>query len=210
MGGYNSGRHGGKTCTDDLRRLDVSRLQRDGLLRAGRYFAWTWTCNGESIATINIATEQDRVWLKYRQRVRGDEWKDMHYPVHLERTPCNFGGTRIWWLCPAVGCRRRVSVLYGGAVFACRHCHQLAYRCQREPADDRATRRADKIRVRLGWDAGILNGNGWKPKGMHWSTFQRLQVEHDAFVNVALAGIAAKLGIVGRRLEDIENAITKF
>ncbi|MBS1177027.1 MAG: uncharacterized protein H6R06_1439 [Proteobacteria bacterium] len=34
---------------------------------------------------------------------------------------------------------------------------------------------------------GILNGNGWKPKGMHWRTFERLQASHDADVNAALA-----------------------
>ena len=30
-------------------------------------------------------------------------------------------------------------------------------------------RRADNIRKRLGWEAGILNENGGKPKGMRWA-----------------------------------------
>jgi hypothetical protein len=87
-----------------------------------------------------------------------------------------------------------VAILYGGGVFACRHCHQLVYASQRETADDRATRRADKIREKLGWEAGILNGNGWKPKGMHWRNFERLTAEHDAFVEVLLAGIVQRFG----------------
>ena len=35
MGGYNSGRRGGKDCTEDMRQVDVRRLQRDGYLNPG-------------------------------------------------------------------------------------------------------------------------------------------------------------------------------
>ena len=50
-----------------------------------------------------------------------------------------------------------------------------------------------RIREKLRWKPGILNGNGWKPKGMHWNTFERLTAQHDAFVRDSLAGMAAKL-----------------
>ena len=103
-----------------------------------------------------------------------------------------------------------MAVLFGGRVFACRKCHDLAYRSQREADDDRATRRADAIRRRLGWMPGILNGNGWKPKGMHWRTFERLQREHDFHVHAALAGMSAKLGLLQSRLEGIEAAASSW
>ena len=46
MGGWGSGRgQRGKDTTSDLRSLDVRRLQRDGLLTAGRTFSWRWTRN---------------------------------------------------------------------------------------------------------------------------------------------------------------------
>ena len=81
----------------------------------------------------------------------------MEYPVYLEWTGLHFGGS----------------------IFACRHRYKLAYQCQRETDDDRAMWRADTIRRRLGWEAGIANPEGDKPKGMHWRTFERLKAEHD-------------------------------
>ena len=188
--------------------LDIRKIQRAGLLVPGRSFGWKWTRNGEKIASINLRTDCDaplsKVTLHYRTRPHGGEWKDMNYPVYVSWTGCNYGGQRVWWLCPAVGCGRRVAVLYGGSVYACRHCHMLAYSTQREQAHDRAGSRADTIRKRLGWDAGILNLPGGKPKGMHWRTFDRLQAAHDAHVNQALVGIAAKMGILEGRLEGLQ------
>ncbi len=202
MGGIGSGRRyqGGKNTTSDMRTLDIRRLQRDGLLTQGRAFGWHWTCNGEEVASVQMRTEADRVILNYRSRSNGGEWQPMEYPVYLEWSPCNLGGRRAWFRCPAQGCGRRVAILFGGSIFACRHCHKLAYQCQRETDDDRACRRADTIRRRLGWEPGILNGEGSRPKGMHWRNFERLKAEHDAFVGVSLAGMAVKLGLMERQL----------
>ena len=200
MGGYSSGRHGGKRTTDDMHVLDIRKIQRAGLLKPGCSFSWQWTRGGNKIAAIDMRADTDRVTLDYRSRKHGGEWQDMNYPVYLAWTGCNYGGQRAWWLCPAVGCGRRVAVLYGGKVYACRHCHKLAYQTQREQPHDRAGSRADTIRKRLGWEAGILNLPGGKPKGMHWRTFERLQAAHDAHTNQALAGMAAKLGIMRGRL----------
>lgn len=195
MGGIGSGRGlraGTAETTTSFRQLDVRRWQRDGFLLAGRAFGWQWTRDGEQVASINVRAEIDRVILSYRHRSGGGEWKDEEYPVRLAWTPCTYGGRRAWFLCPAAGCGRCVAILYGGGIFACRHCYRLTYPSQREAYHDRTSRRADKIRERLGWEPGILNGSGWKPKGMRWRTFDRLRAEHDALVQVSLAEIAAK------------------
>ena len=97
-------------------------------------------------------------------------------------------------------------MLYGGKVYACRHCNRLAYSTQRENAGDRAGSRADKLRDRLGWDAGILNGGGCKPKGMHWRTFERLQAMHDAKARECMAGMMATLGMSVETLDKINRA----
>ncbi len=192
MGGFGSGRKWGKTTTDEMWRLDVRCLARRGLLKPGKAFGWHWRSNSETVASINLTVGVDQVWLQYKLRERGGGWEDMCYPVALEMTACNMGGERVWWLCPTVGCGRRVAVLYGGRMYACRHCFRLAYRCQREVEYDRAARRADTLRVRLGWKGGVLSGAGLKPKGMHWSTFERLSDEHNAHVNLVLSEVVRR------------------
>lgn len=196
MGGFGSGRgQQGKATTSDMLSLDIRKLQRDGLLIPGRAFGWYWTCNEEEVASIQIRTEADRVILGYRNQSKDGESESMEYPVTLEWTPCNLGGRRAWFFCPASGCGRRVAILFGDSIFACRHCQKIAYECQREADDVRAMRRADNIRRRLGWKVGIANPVGNKPKGMHWRTFTRLKSKHDAFANTAWAGIAERFGL---------------
>lgn len=63
------------------------------------------------------------------------------------------------------------------------------------------------MRKRLGSEAEILNGNGGKPKGMHWATFMRLQARHDAHVNQSLAGAMAKFEVVMDRLDGIKTRL---
>ena len=207
MGGIGSGRRyqGVKDTTSDMRALDIRRLQRDDLLKPGRAFGWNWLRGGETVASIQIRTEADRVILNYRRRSNGGEWQPIESPVYLEWTGLHFGGRRAWFLCPAQGCGRRVAILFGGSIFACRHCHKLAYECQRERFDDRAMRRADAIRRRLGWQPGIANPAGDKPKGMHWKTYRLLQAQHDEFVVVSLDGMAKRLGLVNRRLTSMQD-----
>ena len=200
MGSPNSGnrwRYGTRLTTDELRSIDVRRWAREGMLRLGYSGGWKWSRDGRQAASIRMRAEADRVILTYRHRSGGGDWKDEEYPVYIVHTACHLGGGRAWFVCPAVGCRRRVAILYGGTIFACRHCHQLAYDSTREDAGGRATRRADRIRLRLGWEPGILNGDGEKPKWMRWLTFDRLVREHDDHANRSMYGMAVKLRMTG-------------
>ena len=44
---------------------------------------------------------------------------------------------------------------------------------------DKLFRKVAKIRHRLQWQQGIVNGHGSRPKGMHRKTYDRLVSEHD-------------------------------
>ncbi len=204
LGGIGSGRHcgsGARATTDSYRRLDVRRLARDGLLRRGRAGRVSWTVGGNPAGSLALHALQEGVVLDYSHLAYDGEWKPKQYLVRIEHTACALGGSRPWFLCPARGCGRRVAILYGGAIFACRHCHRLAYPSTRESAGDRATRRADRLRDRLGWEPGILNGSGDKPKWMRWRTFQRLIAQHDRLAALSLDGFGACLRTLG--LDDL-------
>lgn len=199
MGGYNSGRRGGKECTDAVRSLDIRQIQKGGLLFAGSAFEWNWLRHGATQATIHIAVQERSVVLCYLQQWHGGEWQRCRNTIQVNWSACNYGGQRAWWLCPR--CNRRVALLYSGqGAYACRHCFNLAHRSQRETLGDLAARRANKVRRQLGWSAGILNAPGGKPKGMHRRTFERLRAAHDQHAMVALEAISMQLTSLTDRL----------
>ena len=166
MGGRGSGRQAtycGKGVTEESTPLDIRKLARSALLVPGRSFSWQWTVGDRQVAGITIRVAVQAVQLCYQNRSTGesfDQW------VERQSTACRFGGMRRWFTCPS--CGKRVAVLYGpGKHFACRSCCGLGYASQKEGVGDRSSRQADKLRKRLGWEAGILNGDGGKPKGLH-------------------------------------------
>ena len=188
MGGYNSGRTGGSRCTDSFRSLDVRMLQSEKLLQPGTVFNLSWPSRNQNIATIEVSVDHDCVVLRYQLVWKSGEQQSCTNTIEFDWTPCHYGGRRPWWLCPS--CDRRVAILYCcQSWYACRHCFGLAYRSQRETAEDLAARRVDKLRKRLGWQAGIFNSSSGKPKGMHWRTYYRLRSIHDRKAGPLLAGI---------------------
>jgi len=207
VGGRGSGRragYAGRSTTEDSLPLDIRRLRRAGVLAPGRICGWQWTMNDYIRASIQIRADVWQVELTYTYTARQQPAECIRQVVMLEKTPCTLGGRRSWFRCPA--CARRVAVIYGaGRLFACRHCKQLAYGSQGEAADDRAARRADRLRKRLGWEPGILNGPGGRPKGMHWQTYVQLSAEHDALVEVMLHGMAKRLEMLDGRLSEIQR-----
>ena len=209
MGSSSSGRRGGKRTTSDMWALDVRKVQREGGLEPGETFGCTWRRRGgEVIASVDLKMETDRVMLDYQRKVDG-EWQARRYPVQIAWTACHYGGQRAWWLCPGEGCGRRVALLYGGDKFNCRHCHDLAYKSQRQAPDDRAFQRADQLRARLGWGPGIIHAPGGKPKGMHWRTFWRLHARYDTSVLQALGGTSASIGKVMTGLKHLERRMAQ-
>ena len=136
------------------------------------------------MASINVETQRHAVTLKYRSRSYGEGWSDIEQRVAIEWTSCRFGGERPWFMCSVaanrVYCGRRVSKLYGaGRLFACRHCYRLAYASQQESAHQRGLGKSQKIRIRLGGNANMLEQFPDKPKGMHSRTYERWRRVHD-------------------------------
>lgn len=178
MGGYGSGRQEETAKTDGALRLSVNELQRQGSLTPGRHvITWRWTSGRE--ASICLEVQDSCLFLSFTSQ-RGARTQR----VWLEYTANNYGGRRPWFRCPR--CSRRVGVLYfRGGEFRCRPCSGLKYKSKSESRPDRMRRRARKIRDRLGADYG-LGLLASRPKGMHWSTFFRLEEKLADFESMVL------------------------
>jgi hypothetical protein len=183
MGGFGSGRPSGsgRIKVEACRSLDVNRMHQAGCLEPGWVGSWQWSVDGERVAWISARVGNDALHLSYRFSSGGSEWEDVAETVRIVRKSCRFGGTRPYFICPGVVngvfCGRRVAKLHGpGRYFLCRHCYRLAHASQSENVWDRLLRRANKIRHRLGGDAGMASPLR-KPKGMWRRTYERLVEE---------------------------------
>jgi hypothetical protein len=181
MGGYGSGRSGGRATTEDGLTLDLPQLSRDGFFRlgcAGRgSFMWTNPRTGERVGSIgykaHLGDESGRIRLVYATTRQDGKRREFDYWIALTTTPQPFGGRRWWFVCPRTG--RRALKLYlpdGALTFASRQGHRLAYRSQRETKWNRALRRAFKLRGSLGAGGGI-GSYVPKPKWMRLRTYDR-------------------------------------
>jgi len=175
----------------------IRKFRKTGLLVSGRSFSWQWTVNDCKFAAITIRISEQSVMLCYQKCSTG---KVIEQCVQLQSTPFRFGGPRRWFTCPT--CGKRVAVLYGpGQYFVCRSRCGLAYASYKEGVGDRSGRQADKIRKLPEWEAGILNGEGGKPKVFHWATYHRLKAEHDRFVQISFNDIGRKFGFLHKLLD---------
>jgi len=200
MGGIGSGRHwhlGAKRVIEDYPPIDIRRWKLQGRLDPDQSFVHRWSRGDKPAGSIWVTTRLDQIELSYHSPTRDERWQPQTCTIKLLWTRCNLGGVRPWFRCPGASCNRRVARLYCvDGRFACRNCHQLMYPSQREAGYDRAARRANRIREKLGWGLGLFNRPARdKPKGMHWQTFHELAAQHDALTQTALTGIAQQFHV---------------
>ena len=152
--------------------------------------------NGKTVASVGVLLTYDDVCITYRHKTNKDYWSDEAYTVDLEWTDCHYGGQRPWFQCPNRCCGKRVAILYISGSIGCRQCQGLVYESQRENVCNRSSRAADKLRDRLGWKRGFLHGEGYRPKGMHRATFERLASSHQQVTHNTLKDIAERFNLI--------------
>lgn len=190
MGGMGSGPSRRHNSASGYLRLDVNKLHRGGFLEPGRTCSWQWTWGYyENKSTVSIAALAGSLRLTFRVKSSGEDWQSVAQDVEIDRTPCNYGGERPWFLCPR--CGRRVSVLYGAKAFYCRACHLIAYQSQSESYSDRCFRRANNLRQRMGGEPGC-QAHIPKPKWVRWATHARVVHEVETLENNGLLAYMAK------------------
>jgi hypothetical protein len=182
MGGYGSGRTSYKQKAENCRSLDVNRLSREGCLEHGRQGNWVWSRDGQELARIGYKADGGRFILDYKIRQYGGDWEPVTQHIAITHADCHYGNERAYFRCPGVvngrHCGQRVAKLFlGGNYFLCRHCYNVKYSSQSEERYDRMLRRANKLRIGLGGEAGTANWIAPKPKGMWRRTYARKRSE---------------------------------
>jgi hypothetical protein len=183
MGGFGSGRPREVTrgTVESYRWIDIHQLAHAGLHWTGWSGLVQWpVAGGRHAAAISICADGDRVVLSYHFPGTGTE-SEVHDTISLVHLGCPFGDGRRYFECPGFPgrpCQRRVVRLYlVGRSFRCRHCHRLAYASQSETAENRAFRRATKIRMRLGGRGGYARPFPDRPKRMWHRTYNGLRLK---------------------------------
>lgn len=210
MGGYGSGRQGGRPTVESGLTLDINRLLRQHAFFPGQHVSgvlrWSNTRTRESVATIGYEASLvnlEGAWARLHYTADGTA-KD--YRVQLEATPCHYGGLRWWWICPASGLRAGKLYLPSGAtMFAARKAYRLGYQSQREGAMDRTHARQARVYRKLG---GTYEYHEQppprRPKGMHHTTYERLEVELYAAMDAHEAAFITGASTLVGRLQRAE------
>lgn len=203
MGGYSSGRYGGRPTADMSKRIDFAWMIRVGRAVPGSMAAGTlaWNIGGEPAGSISYTADMRNLHaaelrLSYTRDAGGDHPEHVNQTVRLTYTEPNYGGRRWWMICPYRG--NRVGKLYmpnGGDRFAGRQAWRLGYRSQRVAHHDRPFEKLFRLQKKLGgeqgWEAGLP-----RPKGMWQRTYERHMERYwklDAICAVAMLGVLGLL-----------------
>lgn len=96
-----------------------------------------WSRNGEKTGRVSYLINldsQDGNYMQLDYKVRSghsEEWKSMEYKVRMVTTPCHYGGSRWWFICPLARCNRRCRKLYCySSYFVCHKCTGYWYDSQ--------------------------------------------------------------------------------
>lgn len=202
MGGYFSGRQGGRPTADASRKIDLAWMIRQGLASPGqkRIGSISWNRGGNPSGSIGYEADMrdpDSSTLRLSY-CRGEKphQEDVTQIVRLVWTLPNYGGRRWWMICPYSG--DRVGKLYmppGGDRFAGRKAWRLGYQSQRITARDKATEALFRLQKKLGCEPGWDNCIR-RPKGMWHRTYERhwqRYLELDERVSDEMALLASKL-----------------
>jgi hypothetical protein len=169
--------------------------------RAGTWL-WRWSSGRESWISYRVEPEQGGVRLTYTVNKK----EDFDYLVCVTYTTPNYGGRRLWWLCPT--CYRRVRILYCNGMFVCRQCTGVYYETQQSKALlVRIDNQLYRIRQRLAGDSKITEHLPiLKPNYMHWRTYSRLAKRYYELQELRIYSIGAEVMDMGAFLRTGKRA----
>lgn len=203
MGGYGSGRWGGRATIEGTESLvlDINWLVRQRLVLKGQRCEGTLTIGDRLVTRLSISCDPAKsMFLELDGHARTFEHGNfaLRQRIGLQWAPTNFGGHRWLFICPLRGDPVQKLYLPNGAQrFAGRRAYRLQYLSQRLTPTDRLARKARRLHRKLGGDGMELGQpSPERPKGMRRATYKRLVacwLAADAAADLAWAGGAARL-----------------
>ncbi|HEY7416430.1 MAG TPA: hypothetical protein VH593_14650 [Ktedonobacteraceae bacterium] len=154
--------------------MNISVFRRAGICW-DMFFEGKYT---EGNNNLNFTLQNNVLTLMYTFTAGQNKGRNMRYRVMLTRTTPNYGGSRLWFLCPR--CSRRSGRLYlapGQLMYLCRICADLTYQSTRELNLQQELKRmlarearltAQFARMGIAWpakNAADLETDIWKRRG---------------------------------------------
>lgn len=205
MGGYGSGRHGGRPTADASLRIDLAWMIRTRQAVEGATImgSLSWSRGRETVSSISYTAfmnqpGEERLELRYT-RGKGDDAEHVRQSIRLCFTRPHYGGKRWWMICPYRGVRAgKLYLPPGGDRFASRQAWRLGYHIQRVGKHDRASERLFRLQRKLGSEMGV-GAFLRRPKGMWQRTYARHLERHWELEQAADAELAMAMArILGR------------
>ena len=181
-----------KATVQSLRCIDSRQMTKQDIFLEGNQGSYYWSDaeTKEINASINYRYQHQVLTLSYSS---GE--KSFNYSIRVDQSACNYGGVRLWFICPSPQCMKRVAKLYMGSskVFACRHCNKLNYAIQQMAEKDKARYHMYKMRDKLGWSYNHVTflKRITKPLNMHHKTFNAIVAKHDEYERQFLVNFQA-------------------
>jgi hypothetical protein len=170
-------RHGVRPVVEGHIGLDIRVLRRGGGLTPGSRYTTAWKVGDHSLGAADIFVGEGvmdvRAVFPLSDSASGS--------INLDRTPCRYGGTRAWLVCPDCGSRRVVLYLSTSQGFQCRDSLDLAYTTSQLSKTNRRFVRMHRLADRVGVD--LPTGQWEGRKGMHASTMERLMQQYAAAIS---------------------------
>ena len=184
-----------RACLESGLKLNLNRLMRRGCVVPGAHSAfrmcWTNNYTGEETASANFTCHM----MDQHEGRLCIHMDDMDQTVLLTPRHRQFGDHQWYFVCPTMN--RCCSILWrppGAARFCSRQAwgrKRVAYSSQFLDRNNRAHRGKAKIKQRL---IGDCDPDEWelppKPRGMRWSTYNRLVERFDSYEAILDRGAA--------------------
>jgi hypothetical protein len=205
MGGFGSGRRGGRATIEGTQSLvlNINGLVRHLVMVKGQERHATIRGDRLSLRLVAHCDPARPMWLDLEGEAETFEHGrfELRQRIGLELARTNFGGHRWLFICPLRG--NPVQKLYlpnGAQRFGGRLAYRLEYVSQRLSRTDRLARKARKLHRMLGGDGQALGSlPPARPRGMRQVTYERLMARWDAADAAAdLAWAAGAMRLLGR------------